>query len=370
MRPRLLRLLLPLLAALALGAAPATAAEPTVFELPTATHAEGLATSGDGTVWFDPTHGSEWEGPAETAIGHLGADGTLAELPSEGFAEPVIGPSGEVWVNLQIRDAQGSEVRQIASLSPAGEIGTRFKVGRGGGYIGPMVVGPRAVWFLKSLGRTPPTIERVGRTDGRQEQVKVVADNCDVTALAVAADETLWFSEACRRRGPDGNEVGSASVTRLRPDGELKRWKLAGGGYPMPVLLGRGGTVWVGATGNSGVGAIDRIDRHGALAEYPVPDGDPTSLALGADGRVWFQSTFGGHVFRALDWVGPGGKVGKPICADPACKLEPTSLRAAPDGTLWYGLTKPHSIGGGGVTQILEGEAIANEAGFIARFVP
>jgi len=29
----------------------------------------------DGSAWFDPVHGNEWEGPAELTIGHLGAHG-------------------------------------------------------------------------------------------------------------------------------------------------------------------------------------------------------------------------------------------------------------------------------------------------------
>lgn len=359
-----------LLAASALTAAPAAAAGPTVFELPAATHAKNVAAGPDGSVWFEPIHGNEWEGPAESTIGHLGADGSFAEVPTEGFAEPVIGPRGEVWVTLQIENGRNRSVRQIASLAPGGGIGTRFKVARGSGLIGPMAAGPRAVWFLQSHGRTRPTIERLTPADKRHEPVTALASNCESSGFAVTANETLWFSEACRHQGPYGYEIARASIVRLRPNGKLKRWKLAGGGDTMPVLLGRGGTVWVGASGKGGGAAIDRLSRDGSLAEYPVPDGRVASLALGADGRVWFRSTFGGGIVRALDWVAPGGKVGKPTCADPTCKLEPTFLTAAPDGTLWYGLATPASLGGGGFTHITEGDAILNEAGFVGRLVP
>jgi len=367
---RLIRALLPLLAALAIGAAPAAAAEPTLFKLPAATHAEALAVAPDGAVWFDPTHGKEWEGSTEAVLGRLDADGAFVELPSAGFAEPVIGPGGEVWVTLQIKDSKGRYIRQVALLSPAGQIAQRFKVGSGDGLIGPMAVSRRAVWFVRSHGHAPATIERLSPADGHLRRVSVLGRNCESTGLAVAADETVWFTEACRHDGAYGWELGRASVARLRPDGKLRRWRLDGGGFPMPVVLGRRGTAWVGESGRHGAGEIDRIARDGSLAAYPVPDGDPSSLAVGADGRVWFQSTFGGGVFRALDWVGAGGKVGKPICADPTCRLEPTSLTAAPDGTLWYGLTTTHTIGGGGFTQIMEGETIADEAGFIGHLVP
>jgi hypothetical protein len=40
------------LTAVALVAAPAGAAEPTVVELPASTHATSLAAGADGTVWF------------------------------------------------------------------------------------------------------------------------------------------------------------------------------------------------------------------------------------------------------------------------------------------------------------------------------
>lgn len=357
-----------MLCVLALGAAPAAAAEPTVFELPAATHAEGLAGAGDGSVWFDPVHGDEWEG-TEPGLGHLGADGTFAELPVAGY-QPVIGPAGEVWVVRQTSIAKGVSRWQVAGLSPAGQTGPPVGLARGKGLVGPIAVSRRAVWFVRTRPHAPETIERVTRADGRHRRLRVLAANCESTGLAVAADEALWFTEACRHHGPYGYEVGRASVVRLRSDGKLKRWKLGGGGFPMPVLLGPHGTAWVGATGKGGGATVDHIDRQGALAEYPFPHGETTAIALGADGRLWFESTFGGEIFRALDSIGAGGKIGKPICADPTCRLEPTSITAAPDGTLWYGLSKPAGTGGGGFTQIMEGEAIANEAGFIGRLDP
>jgi len=70
----------------------------------------------DGSAWFDPVHGNEWEGPAELTIGHLGADGTFAELPSAGFAEPVIGPGGEVWSNRHYEQGHGTRVRQVRAV--------------------------------------------------------------------------------------------------------------------------------------------------------------------------------------------------------------------------------------------------------------
>jgi streptogramin lyase len=117
-------------------------------------------------------------------------------------------------------------------------------------------------------------------------------------------------------------------------------------------------------------GRIGHISPSGKVREFRVRNGLPYSIALTGNGRLWFASSFGGGIYRALDSIDATGHLSKPVCADPSCELESTVLATAPDGSLWDGLTMPHSIGGGGFTQIMEGETIADEAGLIAHLTP
>jgi streptogramin lyase len=114
--------------------------------------------------------------------------------------------------------------------------------------------------------------------------------------------------------------------------------------------------------------AVGRITGAGSLALYPILDGLPYSIAVGPERRLWFQSSFGGWNFRALDSIGIDGRTGEPI--DPTCSLAPTGLVAAADGSLWYALTRPNLNTGGGGSGLYIGNEIANEAGSIGNLMP
>jgi streptogramin lyase len=362
-------LLLSVSAIVAVAAAPADAAEPTLYQLPDATHAFSVAAGADGTVWFSPGHGSEWQGPEEPGIGRLSADGTVDELPVPGFGRPVLGPAGEVWVSGVSKDAAGEDLLLIGLLSPSGQIEREYAVGRGQGTIRALAPTRDAVWLVHFRpGRD--SIERVSVADGSVRQF-AIGPECHSNGLAVAPGSALWFTEACRRRTHGESGPGGSSIVRIAPSGKIVRYRLKRKDYPISIAVGPNGTAWFGVF-HSGISAarVGRITRAGSLAEYRVPNGYPSRIAVGRDGRLWFPSTFGGGVYRALNSISASGQLGEPVFADPSCELAPSSLTASPDGGLWYALATPHTIGGGGGTQIWEGMTIENEAGFIGHLVP
>jgi streptogramin lyase len=360
------------LAATALSAATAGAAEPTLYQLPEATHASMLAPADGGTVWFDPLHGSLWKGSGDADLGQVTDGGTVGELSVPGFkGEPVAGPHGEVWVPGTGENAAGEGVLLVGRLSSSGTITQTLTVGRDSALVVSMAVGPNAVWVALSKKGAREWVDRVPTGGAGVKRAFAVGSNCDISAMEVAADRTLWFAEACEQKTSEGWGPGRSSIGQVNPSGKVARRRVPGLGIPESLALGPHGTVWFGVVHTYVVGGeIDRIRSSGSLAEYPVPNGLPYSIAVGRGGRLWFQSSFGGGIHRALDWIDPGGKLGKPICADPACELEPLDLTAAPDGSLWYSLWKPHSIGGGCGTQIAEGIEIENEAGFVGHLLP
>jgi streptogramin lyase len=73
-------------------------------------------------------------------------------------------------------------------------------------------------------------------------------------------------------------------------------------------------------------------DPLGHFTEYsiPTPGGEPTAIAAGADGNLWFTE-------RAADKIGritPSGQITEyPI---PTAGAEPTSIAAGPEGSLWF----------------------------------
>lgn len=375
--PMLRRVFLSLLSAVAIvavAAATADAAQPTTYQLPDATHARSLSAAADGTIWFIPSRGSEWENQNDSIIGSLSPGGTVAEhevARIETITKLVLGAADEVWIAGYRDGGTGERLLEIGRLSPSGELAKVYTVGRGG-WIGPMAIAGDAIWFVHHRSGGSETIERVP-IDGGPVRQFAFRPRCDATAVAVGAGGALWFAEACRRyRKGVGVGPGRGSIGRIVPGGQISRHPLLGSReHPSSLAVGSNGTLWFGIS-HWGFSApsVGRITRAGALAEYRIPNGWPRPIAVGPEGRLWFQSSFGGWNYRALNSIGVGGRLGKPICADPTCELEPTGLVGATDGSLWYGLSRPNLNTGGGGSGIAIDMEIANEAGLIGHLAP
>jgi streptogramin lyase len=182
----------------------------------------------------------------------------------------------------------------------------------------------------------------------------------------------VWFTEKCGSYISHGPSTSTeASIGRIEPSGKIVRRAIVAADYPVALAIGPEGTVWFGALRRyNHPSQVGRLTKTGKLVEFPVPNALPYSIAVGPEGRLWFQSSFGGWVYRALNSIGLGGRLGKPICATPSCQLAPGGLTSAPDGSLWYGLTAPNLNTGGGGSGLYIGMEIANEAGSIAHLIP
>jgi streptogramin lyase len=374
--------LIPGLAIVALATATAAAAEPAVFKLPDATHARSLVAAEDGTVWFIPTRGNEWEGKPGSIVGALAPDGAVTEHEVAGFGVInglTLGPADEIWVSGVNENADGERFLEIGRLSASGEVAQRLMIGRARGYwdwLRQLTVADGAVWFVRNQLTPRDTIARLSIADGAMRRF-VTRPRCNVAALAAAPSGALWFTEGCRvdRGGFEGWTPGNSSIARISRDGKVVRYPLRGSrDTPISLAIAPRETVWFGVTSRKPSGysgeKIGLVTKDGDLAEFPAPDALPYSIAIGPERRLWFQSSFGGWNYRALASIGPDGKITQPICADPTCQLKPTGLTAAPDRSLFYGLTEPNLTIGGGGSGIHADMEIANEAGFIAHLVP
>jgi streptogramin lyase len=376
LRPRLVALLAAT-AAFAVAAGNAGAAEPTTYQLPTATHAASLGVTTNGTAWFVPSRGTKWEGKSESIVGSLGPDGTVTEHEVVGVGaiqRVAVGPQDEIWISAQ-SGSFGKELFEIARLSPTGELEQPYTAGYGEGPYGRAVrslaVAAGAVWFVRQWSNRPESIERLDPTTGAVRQF-FLRPRCRATALQPAPGGTVWFTEKCGSYISHGPSTPTeASIGRIEPSGKIVRRAIVAADYPVALTIGPEGTVWFGALRRyNHPSQVGHLTKAGKLVEFPVPNALPYSIAIGPEGRLWFQSSFGGWVYRALNSIDLSGRLGKPICAAPSCQLEPGGLTSAPDGSLWYGLTAPNLNTGGGGSGLYIGMEIANEAGSIAHLVP
>jgi streptogramin lyase len=356
-------------------AAPASAAAPTLYQLPDATHAGGMAVAPDGALWFAGSHGTEHPGNVDDFVGRWDPVGGLAEFslpPGRWIGKPVVTARGEVWLPGSESNRRGYSVARIGSLSSSGLL-SDYPLGNRVGGVESVATLAGAVWFAASRsidGRSRATIGWIAAAgDGAVHQVPLPS-RCWSHEIAAAAT-AIWFTESCWRHY-NTRKGHRASVGRIDWSGKITRYRVSPRFEPISLAVAADGSVWFGESPvRSFQSKIGRVTPAGRVVEFNVPDvGWPNSVAVGPEGRLWFPSTTGGSVTRALNSIGPAGDVGKPICLDPECKLQPSGLTAGADGGVWFSATTASSGGGGGGTRILIDHQIANEAGYIGRLSP
>jgi streptogramin lyase len=357
------------LAVLALGAVPAAAvaASPTIIELPAATHATPIGIGTDGSPWFRVSHGTEWPGRPGSTIGTLSGAGDFVEHPIAPVGHVVTDPAGGFW-GVEETETGGRQllIRRIVGHD---RLGQTYPVGTSRGPDGSTITtladyGGGAVWFLRSRYDGRWSVERLSTADGSVKAFPL-RRGCRSKGLAVAADGSAWFTETCPR---DGELERGSAIGRIAPDRSVSRWPLRARADPRSVTIGKHGTVWFSMSRGSRAPEIGRITAAGDITEFPIRPGYLPSFAVGRDGRLWFATSFREERRGvALESIGVGGHLSRPICAEPDCGLEVEGIVAAPDGSLWYGLTAPNlNTGGGGAGLGIDME-IANEAGSIGH---
>jgi streptogramin lyase len=355
--------LLAIWALLAAATSAADGATPTIYPLTEATHASSIAPAPDGTVWFVPSRGTRWEGGSESIIGSITSDGTVVEHEVSGFGpiqRVAVGPQGELWI-LGESGGYRDEVFELGRVSTTGELERRYVIGHGHGpyrsAVGELTVTTYGVWFVRERSGGSASIERLDPATGAIRRFSPTP-GYRAYGLAGTRDGSVWFTEG---------DSGRIDVGRIRPGATVQLWRVEGRAtVPVSIAAGREGTVWFGLAN----GRVGRITPTRSLALFKVPDSFLYSIAVGTEGRLWFQSSFGGWNARALNSIGIGGRLGQPICADPTCQLNPRGLAWTPDGSLWYGLERPNLNTGGGGSGLGIEEEINNEAGSVARLVP
>ncbi len=116
--------------------------------------------------------------------------------------------------------------------------------------------------------------------------------------------------------------------------------------YPLPTANAGPRSIAVGADGNlwfteADAGKIGRITPDGSVVEYPLPSAgaEPWRIAAGPDGALWFTEMAGNRIGR----ISVSGVIDE--FAVPTPKSLPRGIAAGPDGALWFTEREGNRIG-------------------------
>lgn len=250
-------------AAFALGAAPAGAQEPAVTTFSANAQAAGTITGGfDGSAWTPTATGL-------IAFDRTGAQSaTFSTIPRAPWQDVTGGPDGRLWAGAEAR-VLAAPLLPFASVFsfPVDDVGTAL--------ITDVAPGPDGnVWF------TANTANRVGVALPASPPITypligTSAEAGDPVAITTGGDGALWFTKrfpgAIVRMDP-----ATAAVTGTFTTG------LPAGAQPFAIALGPDGNVWFSDAAADQVG---RVTPAGVITMFPAVKS--SSLIAGPDGNLW-----------------------------------------------------------------------------------
>jgi streptogramin lyase len=185
------------------------------------------------------------------------------------------GPDNNLWFT----ERNG---RAIGRITPAGEI-TEFLLPTGDAIPDGITVGPDGwIYFCESqatgsrIGRLNPLAADPGSTI--QELPVLSPADAGPTYITTGPDGNLWFTE---RRA---SRIGRLNPTTL----ELTEFQVSLGNPRLIHIISALGALWFTEQLDNKIG---RITTTGDITEWVVPTAgaDPSYLALGPDGNIWFS---------------------------------------------------------------------------------
>ncbi|MXG91899.1 Vgb family protein [Nocardioides flavescens] len=293
-----LLLTLGVLAVLGVAAAPSASAATQVIPIPTsASGAESIVASPDGTLWFVEREANK--------VGRVNADGSISEfaLPaaSPGISQTEdldVAPDGSVWILYD----SGEYARHLA---PDGRVIRDLHIGAtqgapGGGY--PYgkevrVAGDGTAWITMNFNEQFVTLAN----DAGYRDVPNAPECND--ALGRGTDGAFW----CRT---------DSGLTRINASGGGTTYPVNDyAAYPFAIAPGPVGSIWFGRYQRGSFafspseGSVGYLDAgSGAVTSYDT--GDRTainSLIQGPDGNMWFTSI---GAAKGIGHIAPNGSGG------------------------------------------------------------
>jgi streptogramin lyase len=295
--------------------APATAIDE--FPVPPGTNPGGITAGPDGALWF-VEEGTSKIGRITTAgvVTNHYAVTTSARSSVNSLDQITLGPDGALWFT-----EPGDN--QIGRITTAGGPPTEFTLPIGDGEPEGITAGPDgALWFTAvnagKIGRipsSPPADPPHGITlyppTGRA--------GSEISDISVGPDGALWFTES------GGNRIG-----RITTGGVISHFTVpTAKSEPSGITQGPRGLWFV----ESAADQIARITTEGVITEYPGAGVEPSAIAVGRDGALWFTESHPSA--NAIGRITPGGVITNHFPV-PTARSEPSDITTGPDGALWF----------------------------------
>ncbi len=257
-------------------------------------------------------------------IGALSGSGGSATLPVTGGSAPsasgctlTITDSGSVALVLPVTNTPVTH-----SVTINGTQITEF-----GGWSGPygMAVGPDGNIWLTDVGTD--TVNSFNPSNGAGV-FNLFISGSSLVDIVAGADGAMWATDA--------NLEG---VDRVTTTNTLTQYPLPSGGTPHGITSDSSGQLWVASAGPN---SIWTLSAGGAFNPISItPSGQPSSIAVGPDGAIWFTEQ---------TWIGRYN----PADASFTETVVPNSggaqyITAGPDSAMWF---TGSSAGGGFVARI------------------
>jgi virginiamycin B lyase len=192
------------------------------------------------------------------------------------------------------------------------------------------------MWFLNPDSEPyarPPRTSAIGRVtpSGEITEFPLPENEEPVGGIVQGADGKMWFLANEFKVAPFFHErTGHSSIGYITPSGKVSLIPLPAESDPSSVALGAEGDVWFVAPGTH---RISKVTPEGAITEYPVREIDFESvIAPGPDGNMWFTASLSPG---ALGRITPEGDVTIFPDVTPG-GASPLSLTAGDDGTFWF----------------------------------
>jgi len=278
-----------------------TSGKVTQFPIPFGHRTETLAADRRGAIWFSTDEG---ELSSISTSGSVGAHGCIHYSCRKPIVSLAVAPDGSLWF--------------AAAHVPE----TCLECGGGTAII------------LANMGAAIGQIPAGALSSGRARRIegvwtRTLEERHRGTSVAIGPEGIAWFGVSAQEETDLGHVAsGQLSVQKLT---EAEGW-----GSTESLLFDPQGNLWFTRSNEDGA-SIDRRAPDGTIADFRLPGPQPArSLAIGADGNLWFARAGYPSRSSAVGWMTPTGAVTEfPL----ASGTDPSSIVVAPDGSAW--LTEP-----------------------------
>ncbi len=267
---------------------------------------------------------------ALSASGVSSQSSTVAPLIAavNGNATTSISLNGSAVGALQLGFGEaGSSSTYTASLSGCANIATKGTISGGGASATlPITGGSTASASGCSLTISDGTISLVLPVTNTPVTHSVTINGTQITeiggysgpyGMAVGPDSNIWLTD-----------VGTDTVNSFSPSNGagVFNFFISGSGL-IDIVTGSDGAMWVTDANLEGV---DRVTTTNTLTQYPLPlGGAPHGITSDSSGQLWVATSAPNDI-----WTLSAGGAFNPISIAPSG--QPSSIAVGPDGAIWF----------------------------------